>query len=248
MELIVVAIGVLLALWAQAWFEGRRDAESHRETVAQMDAVIRRTLAQTAARVSSDLCSQRRIAELDEALRSSTGQWTARALPNLPDRMVVGHFPPVYLVDADVLPLQVFDAARRNGTMNTLQPRDRRFYEQVERELHWLNDAWVGSNDSAMRLSVLGIDGPLGESARDEMRQALAWLDGENRVTILRARSLARLAREHGFTLAAGDLDDYRKKFERDRALFGDCVIEVDPLQLTPLPGATQRAEVVAPS
>ena len=236
-ELIVVAIGVLLALWAQAWFEGRKDAATRRDTVAQMDAVIGRVLALTAARVSSDLCSRQRIAELDDALRSSAGQWSARALPNLPGRMVVGHFPAVYLMDADALPLQVFDTARRNGTVNTLPPRDQRFYEQVERELHWLNDVWVGSTDPAMRLSVLGVDGPLSESARDEMRQALAWLDSENRVTILRAQSLARLAREHGFALAAGDLAGYRQKLERDRNLFGDCVVEVDPLQLTPLPG-----------
>lgn len=239
MELIVVAIGVLLALWAQAWFEGRKDAEARRDTIREMDVLIGRALVQTAARVSSDLCSRRRIAELDGALRSSAGQWSASALPGLPGGMVVGHFPAVYLMDADVLPLQVFDTARRNGTLKALAPRDRRFYEQVERELHWLNDVWVGSTDPAMRLAVLGVDGPLGENARDEMRQALAWLDGENRVTILRARSLARLAREHGFALAAGDLEDYRRKIERDRRLFGDCVVEVDPLRLTPYPEAT---------
>lgn len=239
MELLVVAVGVLLALWAQAWFEGRKEAETHRDTIAQMDALIRRILAQTAARVSADACSRARIAELDEALRSTTGRWSARALPNIPDSMAVGHYPAVYLMDADVLPLQVFETARQNGTMLTLQPRERQFYEQVEREFHWLNDVWVGSGDAAMRLSVLGVDGPLGEDARDQLRQALAWLDGENRVTVLRAQSLARMAREHGIVLAEADLADYRRKLYRDRRLFGDCVVEVDPLWLTPVPSAS---------
>jgi hypothetical protein len=129
-----------------------------------------------------------------------------------------------------VLPLQVFDTARQNGTMASLTPGDRLFYVQVERELNWLNDVWNGSSDPTMRLSILGLDGPLGENARDEMRRILTYLDSENRVTVLRARSLARLAREHGFKLGPDELTAYRAKIERDRGFFGDCVVEVDPL------------------
>jgi hypothetical protein len=234
-ELAVVVVGVLLALWAQAWFEGRKEAAIHRDTIAQMDALFGRVLALTASRVSSSECSRERIAELDGALQASTGQWQAMPLRNVPERLSIGHYPAVYLVDSFVLPLEIFDTARQNGTMATLEPADRAFYEQMERQLNWLNDVWNTSADPGMRLSILGRDGPLGETARDEMRQALAWLDGENRVTILRAHSLARLARERGFRLADEDLAAYRDKVERDRSLFGDCVAEVDPLELTPL-------------
>jgi hypothetical protein len=239
LELAVVVVGVLLALWAQAWFEGRKEAAIHRDTVAQMDALFGRVLAQTASRVAASECSRARITELDDALRTSTGQWQGMPLRNLPERMNVGHFPAVYLVDSFVLPLEIFDTARRNGTMATLAPGDRLFYEQVERQFNWLNSVWNSSADPGMRLSILGRDGPLGEAARDEMRQALAWLDGENDVTILRAHSLARLARERGFRLSAEDLAAYRDKIARDRSLFGDCVVEVDPLQLTPVPQTT---------
>ena len=55
-ELAVVVAGVLLALWAQAWFEGRKEADAHRDTIAQMDALFGRVLAQTAARVASSDC------------------------------------------------------------------------------------------------------------------------------------------------------------------------------------------------
>ena len=236
-ELAIVVVGVLIALWAQAWFEGRKEAGIHRDTIAQMDALFGRVLVQTASRVSSSDCSRERIAELDDALRSSTGQWQAMPLRKLPDRMNIGHYPVAYLVDSFVLPLQTFDSARQNGTMATLAPEDRYFYEQVERQLNWLNDVWNSSADPGMRLSILSLDGPLSETARDEMRQALAWLDGENRVTILRARVLARLARERGVKLADDDLAAYREKIERDRDLFGDCVVEVDPLELTPVAG-----------
>jgi hypothetical protein len=237
MELAIVVGGVLLALWAQAWFEGRKEAVIHRDTIAQMDALFGRVLAQTSSRVSSSECSRTRIAELDDALRTSTGEWQAMPLRSLPERLNIGHYPVVYLVDSFVLPLEIFDTARRNGTMAALEPEDRLFYQQAERQLNWLNDVWNSSADPGMRLSVLGRDGPLGESARDEMRQALAWLDGENRVTVLRAHSLARLARERGFRLAAEDLAGYREKIARDRDLFGDCVVELDPLELTPVAG-----------
>lgn len=233
-ELAVVVVGVLLALWAQAWFESRVEARVHRDTVRQIDALIGRALVQTAARVSSNDCARQRIAELDAALRSSTGQWRAMPLPALPERMTIGYFPSVYLVDSDVLPLQVFDAARQNGAMAALEPGQRLFYEQIERELNWLNDVWQGSSDPTMRLRVLGRDGPLGEDARDEMRQILAYLDSENHVTILRARSLARLAQEHGFQLGPEERAAYHAKVERDRSFFGNCVVEVDPLELTP--------------
>jgi hypothetical protein len=233
-ELAIVAAGVLLALWAQAWFEGRQESDIHRETVAQMDGLFGRALVQTSARVASSQCAIDRIAALDNALRASDGQWRAMPLTGLPEGMVTGHYPPVYLVDTDVLPLQIFDTARGNGTLAALAADDQRFYERVERQLNWLNDVWLGSGNPTMQLSLLGVDGPLGETMRDEMRQALAWLDNENRVTMLRAGSLARLARERGFVLPPENLETYRGKIERDQRLFGECVVaDLDPLQLT---------------
>ena len=232
-ELAIVAVGVLLALWAQAWFEGRKESDIHRETIAQMDALFGRALVQTSARVASSQCAIDRIAALDDALRASDGQWRAMPLTGLPEGMAAGHYPPVYLVDTDVLPLQIFDTARANGTLATLDADDRRFYEDMERQMNWLNDVWLGSSNPTMQLTLLGIDGPLGETTRDDMRKALAWLDNENRITVLRARTLARLARERGFTLAPPDLEIYRGKIDRDQKLFGDCVdAGLDPLTL----------------
>lgn len=201
-ELVTVVVGVLLALWAQAWFESRQEDQVHRDTVEQMDDLIGRALVQTAARVSSSACAIQRIGALDDALRSSDGRWTGMPLPGLPERMAAGHFRYVYVADSDVLPLEVFDTARRNGTMAALAPADRRYYEQVERQLTWLNDVWNSGDNPGARLSVLGIDGPLGDAARDGFRQDLAWLGAENQVTVLRAQSLARLARERGVRLS----------------------------------------------
>lgn len=234
-ELATVAIGVLLALWAQAWFEGRLERRVHRDTVEQMDELIDRALVLTAARVSASGCATRRIAELDDALRSTDGRWTGMPLAGLPESMAAGHFRYVYVADSDVLPLDVFDSARRNGTMAALTPDAQQYYVQVERQLTWLNDVWNSSDNPGMRLSVLGEDGPLGEDARDRFRQDLAWLASENQVTVQRARSLARLARERGVTLSSAQLAEYREKVERDRQLFGDCIAEVQPLTLEPV-------------
>jgi hypothetical protein len=118
-------------------------------------------------------------------------------LDRVPVPLNVGRYPVVYLVDSDVLPLQIFDTARPNGTLATLAPGDLEFYERLERELNWLNDVWVGSGDALMRLSVLGSD----------------------------------------------DLAAYRRKVERDRQLFGDCVVEVDPLDLKPVTARTPGVE-----
>lgn len=238
-ELIIVAVGVLLALWAQAWFEDRKESELHREVIAQLDELLGRTLVQTAARVASSHCAVARIAAIDRALSSSDGQWQAMPLPDLPGAMATGHYKPVYVMDTDVLPLQIFETARQSGALATLDADQRRFYEAMERELNWLNEVWAASSTARMQLSILGVDGPLGDSARDAMRMALAGLDYENRVTVLRARALAQLARERGFALTPSNLEAFRGKIERDRRLFGACVeAQLDPLQLTSPPAA----------
>ena len=234
-ELATVAIGVLLALWAQAWFEGRIEQRVHRDTVEQLDDLIGRALVLTAARVSASDCATRRIAELDDALRATDGQWTGMPLAGLPESMAAGHFRYVYVADSDVLPLDVFDTARRNGTMAALPADVQQYYVQVERQLTWLNDVWNSSDNPGMRLAVLSVDGPLGEDARDRFRQDLAWLGAENQVTVRRAGSLALLARERGVTLSDAQLAEYREKVERDRQLFGDCIAEVEPLTLAPV-------------
>jgi hypothetical protein len=242
-ELATVAIGVLLALWAQAWFEVRLEQRVQRDTVEQMDELIGRALVLTAARVSASECSTRRIAELDDALRASDGHWTGMPLAGLPESMAAGHLRYVYVADSDVLPIDVFDTARRNGTMAALPPEAQRYYVQVERQLTWLNDVWNSSDNPGMRLSVLSVDGPLGADARDRFRQDLAWLAAENQVTVRRAGSLARLARERGVTLSSAQLAEYREKVERDRQFFGDCIAEVDPLTLAPVaaPGGSTK-------
>jgi hypothetical protein len=234
-ELLVVAIGVLLALWAQAWFESRRDADDHRETIAQIDRMFHRALVVAAARVSTADCARRRIAELDDALRASDGQWTALPIPGLPAPMRAGMFPPVYLADSEVLPTALFDLARENGTLAALPLASRAWYERAERELTWLREVWAVAETPKASLSLLAVDGPLGVTARDAMRQALVTLDNENHVVLIRAAALARLARERGTTPAAEDVAAYRAKLARDRGFFGDCVVEVDPLSMEPL-------------
>ncbi|MFO1394548.1 MAG: hypothetical protein U1F09_12360 [Steroidobacteraceae bacterium] len=84
-------------------------------------------------------------------------------------------------------------------------------------------------------LSVLRVDGPLSEDARDRSRQDLAWLGSEYQVTVQRARSLARLAGDRGVTLSAARLAEYPEKVERDRQPFGDRIAEVRPLTLESL-------------
>jgi hypothetical protein len=186
-ELAVVVVGVLLALWAQAWFEGRKEAAIHRDTIVQMDALFGRVLAQTASRVAANECSRERIAELDAALAASAGQWQAMPMSRLPERLSIGHFPAVYLVDSFVLPLEIFDTARQNGTMATLAPADRLFYEQVERQLNWLNSVWNSSADPGSRWAT-GRGGPRRDAPgarlagrrerRDDTSRALAGAAG----------------------------------------------------------------------
>lgn len=234
-ELLVVAIGVLLALWAQAWFESRRDADSHRETIAQLDRMFHRAMVVAAARVSTADCARQRIAELDAGLQASEGHWTAMPIPGLPPAMRGVQFPPAYLADSEVLPTALFDLARGNGTLAALPPASRDWYEQAERQLTWLREAWTAGEAPKAALALLGVDGPLGEAARDAMRQALVAMDNENHVVVIRATSLARLARERGIAPTADDLAAYREKLARDRGFFGACVVEVDPSTMEPL-------------
>jgi hypothetical protein len=113
---------------------------------------------------------------------------------------------PIHLADSKVLPTALFDLARGNGTLAALRPASRAWYEQAERQLTWLREAWTAAEAPKAALALLGVDGPLADAAR-----------------------------ERGIALAAEDLAAYREKLARDRGFFGDCVVEVDPLSMQPV-------------
>ncbi|MGP1273960.1 MAG: hypothetical protein ACQRW7_00925 [Caulobacterales bacterium] len=236
MELVVVVVGVMLALWASEWVVSQREARLHDETLEQIDAAIERTLAVSAARVATADCLRSRIGELDAALLVSEGEWEAMPLTGLPEEMTRSlYFPITFLADGVEVPVSLFELAEDNGTMAALSPEDRSYYQAVRQELIWINENWRNGWTNVAPLALLGRDGYFDAAARFDMRRLLAAFDMENHISVTRARSLARLVEQRGIAPGALREEVFADRFSAARQRLGSCVTQVDLVTLEPI-------------
>ena len=82
-DLSVVVIGVLLALWAAEWADGRREAEEDRRIMAQVREEIRANLIAVSVVKSQEECWFSRVTEIQSALQQGNGQF--RLEPQFPE-------------------------------------------------------------------------------------------------------------------------------------------------------------------
>mgnify|MGYP005992798239 CR=1 FL=1 len=229
-ELAIVVVGVLLALWTAEWAQGRRDAREHAETMQRVDAMITRTQAISSARVATSSCLMARLAELDAALKSGAGTWTAMPLANVPDAVNANSiYPIVYLANGIDLPIGLFDVAEENGAFASLDTVSRSQYDAMRQNVRWIADNWQRGWEQYRWIALLGVDGQLDAAARYDIRQRLAALSVENQVAVVRALSLGRQVKEAGLSLSDDDLAVFRKELDFAREVYGNCVVEVDP-------------------
>lgn len=230
MELVVVVLGVLLALWAQEWAEGRREAREHAGTLERLDALITRTQAISSVRVATSTCLKSRIAALDAELTKAPGAWSAMPLKNLP-KVMNAHlvYPIVYLAESIDVPLEQFELAEQNGSLAALSPSERRQYDAMRQNVRWIAINWESGAEKYRGLGLLGVDGQLDWAARYDLRQKLAALSDENQVAVLRALSLGRQIEKAGLTLSENDRGLFSDKLAFARQVYGDCVVDVDP-------------------
>lgn len=234
-ELAVVVVGVLLALFLAQWAQDRREQRQQRETLERLDAVIRQTQAIGAVRVAISPCIMMRLAALDAALVSGEGPWRAMPLPNLPARMTQHTIYPLpYFADSIDVPVEMFDIADENGTLASLSPDRRAEYDLIRQDIRWIADNWRRGWERASGLAMLGVDGTLDERARYELRSMLVEASLENSVSVVRAQSLQRHRKAAGIELGEADTALFRNRIDFLRPIYGDCILEIDPETLRP--------------
>jgi len=225
MELVVVVVGVLLALWAQEWAEERRQAADDEQIMREVRQEIRDYVRATATYQIQEACRKERLAVLRDQLSRPSTQWEGAALPLYDDdRNLL--FPNVVRGWADETSRDQFDRALDAGTIERLPEASdlRRAY----RVFDWFERSQTSLSQDLGEIRVLAGPRTLSASDRFEMLQRLARID--NYMNYL--RWAAKAARDYlpadYLAFTDEEIAKHRDFVKFARKGLGDCVVDID--------------------
>ncbi|MCM8556446.1 hypothetical protein [Sphingomicrobium sediminis] len=182
-ELAVVVVGVLLALWAAEWAEGRREAE--RMALAEIDIreELRQNFATLAIYQSFDQCKRHQIGRVYNQLVSSEEDWGGIEedviLAQRPDGEIIPGF---YSLPGFRFTSEVWDAALATGLLNRMD-RDRLAVYGAVYEWFGTGGAFVEEElDARANLSGLVPPGKITAQVRIEALGRLQRLEASRNV------------------------------------------------------------------
>ena len=235
-ELAVVVVGVLLALWTAEWAEGRREGRLQAQRVANMDHAIRDIAATAAAAKGSYECEDSRLADLKAGLDRHGLDWPGPPATSGPDLTANLIFPLPINVGTSPISLAPFEAAEANGTLGTLSAEESAYYQTRQREVGFMNDAHDMSVDAMIELAILSEPRRLSRQEWDDARQALATLELARLIRRTHESGILRQFQKDGeFDQAFWNTFDHFARLEE--ALNGECYAPVDPRDGSPWKG-----------
>ncbi len=207
MELVVVAVGVLLALWAQQWVESREQRKADAMAIEAMRINLLRNIGHLAVWRSLDACHREQLVYLHGRLVNSGRAWSGidrRALYLTADRdRVFGGF---YTLASNRPTSVAWDNALAAGVVDRMDPRLRGAYGRAFAVFDGLRQSMDAIADARQDIEALAFPGALSDADRFAALNSLTKMDG-GREYIARERHFVE------FTLTA-----------RERAMFEDAM------------------------
>lgn len=231
MELVVVVVGVLLALWAAEWAQDRRQARDDERIMVEVRKEVRDALSAMATYSVQEACWSERLEELRDQL-SSTNEWEGAAMPTEDDEgNRYSHernllFPNVVRGWHGELTRDQFDRALDAGTIERLPEASK--LRRAYRIFDLFEESQMSLSADLGEIRVLAFPRSLDSNQRFEMLRRLARMD--NYMNYLRYASTT--ARDHvpaeysEFT--DEELIDHQQFVVQAREALGECVIEID--------------------
>lgn len=223
-ELAVVVVGVLLALWAAEWAQDRRQARDDERIMDEVRKEVRYNLSAIALFSAQEACWNERLAELRDLLANSGEDWPGTAMQPVEGEedylfanVIRGSHKPILR--------EQFDRALDAGTIERLPEAATmragyRLFDMFDQS-QW--DVSEGMGD----LRQIAAPGRLGEDARFALMGALVTMDDRlNKMRYLTGLYAAIPESYREFT------DFEKKAFEREmaevREQLGACAIDID--------------------
>jgi len=224
MELVVVVVGVLLALWAQEWVEGRRQATEDAHVMAALKEEVAYNLDVLARFTALDRCTTERMAAVRKLLEADGENWPGSQDPN---GQIDGALYPLMIRMPGLSPVtSQFDRAVESGAMERSGQT-----EFLKPAYKWLDlfadarDAWVKTN---WQLSVLTRPGKLSREQRLEFLQLLGLLDG-NMITLRQTAAALPQILPAGYI---NNVEQLQQQFEEGLPELSkgreNCIVNVD--------------------
>lgn len=224
MEFVVVVLGVLLALWAQEWAEGRAAAKRNDEALGSLHNELKIMQVQAAQKVILDRCIAEQWDKVRDALLRGGDEWPGMAAPGSQARGERMPGPLIYPV-ANYAP-DFIVRARDAGAFEDVPDAVRFAYDDLFYVMRVMDANTREMIDEIAALRPLGGPLQLDPSTRIEMLQHLARFDRLRLSNLRQAQGLAEGAGAVGQQLSEKDqafIDRY-SFFERERASYGDCL------------------------
>lgn len=227
MELFVVVLGVLLALWAQEWVQSRNQAKQHRQVMENFHREILITQAFAAQGVMVEPCLADQFEKIKSLLERDDPIWPG---VEFPASTLIGHWMagpimfPTYRYST-----MPYNRARESGALESYPDHKESAYEDIQYVFDALAEASRGISEAQAALRPLATRRSIDASTRTEMLQHMARFDNFRVMHKWQVRLLADRSAAVGMQVTKERLKELPvPETAQLRQHYGDCVREID--------------------
>ena len=178
MEFIVVVLGVLLALWAQAWFENRNRQTELRAVEKGMHEELAMNAVESVLGMSMIECHSRRTAEIRQVLLESGDNWPGISGDAIFEPGASRHgVPTVMSMSGTSMSLSNWEYLERSGLLREMSADQRQAYANAFELSAFIQVQYDTARLARDRLSNLVYPGTLTPELRAESLRALKDMD-----------------------------------------------------------------------
>jgi hypothetical protein len=177
MELLVVAVGILIAFNVQQWAEDRAAAQKARAAETRIEREVRDNARRLIERVMLRQCLSDRLSALAESVKNNTQNWEPvtglNEINNTPFRRIYRTPSRPWIRDS-------YESSLRNGELNALPLERQISLATMYRELQRASDINAAETDLAVSLDVLRYSPDLSQQEIHSLLATIAKLDFMN--------------------------------------------------------------------
>ena len=226
-ELLIVVVGVLLALWASQWVSDREARKNAEIAAAAMDRDLMFMGHGLMRRFTTQPCIIAALKRLQIAAATPDGgTFVAPPVAKIDDDNdgLLGTY---YPVGTWSYPMQAFDRAVATGAFNHMDPERARHYADAYSWVEALARTNKLEGDLEARLSTIAMYDRMDAPSRLALRRDIADADNQNRFVLRAGRFLFDSMRRLGIEPDDEARADWKFYNERAREVRGDCVIDL---------------------
>jgi hypothetical protein len=238
MELLVVAVGILIAFTVQQWAEDRTAARKARAAETRIEIEVRDNAKRLMERVMLRQCLSNRLSELSVSLRDNRQDWnpmsgqSGTAVGPLDRRIYRTPLRP-WIRDS-------YESSLQNGDLNALPVERRAMLATLYREFQRANDINQAETDLAVGLDVLRYNPDLSQQEINAHLASIAKLEFMNSVMVIIAEQSFDTYKRLNYAMSPSEvrksklLSEWNGYLAERESIYGRCIDRNAPRKAEP--------------